>query len=57
MQAAMAEASRIVLDGFELRTEVASSATRTATWIRAARSCGTRVMKLIAEREDRALAA
>ena len=38
MQAAMAKASRVVLDGFELRTDVQrSSDTRIATRTRAAR--------------------
>ena len=37
MQAAMAKASRVVLDGFELRTDVKSSDIPTATRTRAAR--------------------
>ena len=37
MRAAMAEASRVVLGGFELGTDVQSSDTPSATWTRAAR--------------------
>ena len=41
MREAMDEASRIVLDGFEIGMRCMLSATPTATWIVAAKSCGS----------------
>ena len=41
-QEAMTEASRVVLSGFELRSDRRSFATRTATAIRGVRKCGKR---------------